>query len=63
MHFLIPFCIAIIYTFLPQISGHGSLIDPPNRSIAWKYGFKTPPNYCDSCLHCGDYDVLLLLLF
>ncbi|RWS06298.1 uncharacterized protein B4U79_02654, partial [Dinothrombium tinctorium] len=33
------------------------LIEPPSRSTAWRYGFKTPPNYNDHELFCGGFHV------
>lgn len=52
----------ILYLFLSlfvlsQVDGHGRLIDPPARSTAWRYGFKTPVNYNDNELYCGGYTV------
>lgn len=37
------------------VQGHGRLIEPPSRSSAWRYGFKTPPNYNDHEIYCGGY--------
>ncbi|PSN34725.1 hypothetical protein C0J52_20991 [Blattella germanica] len=33
---------------------HGMLMDPVNRSSMWRKGFKTPPNYTDMGLFCGE---------
>lgn len=35
----------LIICNLPQINGHGRLIEPPSRASAWRYGFATPANY------------------
>ncbi|XP_045212254.2 uncharacterized protein LOC123563489 isoform X2 [Mercenaria mercenaria] len=48
---VLPLC------WLPGISGHGRLIDPPSRSSMWRYGFKNPPNYDDNQLYCGGVQV------
>ncbi|RWS10759.1 uncharacterized protein B4U80_01558 [Leptotrombidium deliense] len=42
------------------VAGHGMLIDPPSRSSAWRFGFKTPINYNDNELFCGGFLVSLL---
>ncbi|XP_041673790.1 uncharacterized protein LOC108104322 isoform X1 [Drosophila eugracilis] len=36
-------------------NGHGRLIDPPGRASAWRFGFKTPPDYNDHELYCGGF--------
>ena len=36
-----------------SITGHGRLIEPPARSSAWQFGFKTPINYNDIEIYCG----------
>ncbi|KAL4216325.1 hypothetical protein ACF0H5_024052 [Mactra antiquata] len=36
-----------------QIHGSGSLYDPPNRAVMWKYGFHTGKNYNYMQLNCG----------
>ena len=38
--------------------GHGMMIDPPQRSSMWRYGFpKAPKNYNDNQLFCGGFSV------
>ncbi|XP_034248531.1 uncharacterized protein LOC117649680 [Thrips palmi] len=34
-------------------AGHGRLIDPPSRASAWRFGFKSPPDYNDMQGWCG----------
>lgn len=41
--------------WLPLISGHGRLIDPPSRSSMWRLGFDNPRNYNDMELFCGGF--------
>lgn len=45
--------VGILLQVLDVCRGHGSMIEPPSRSSAWRYGFKTPPNYSDTELNCG----------
>ncbi|XP_003745551.1 uncharacterized protein LOC100901357 [Galendromus occidentalis] len=44
---LVTLCVANV------VEGHGRLTEPPGRSTAWRFGFKTPPNYNDNELFCG----------
>lgn len=43
----------ILLQVIDVCKGHGSLIEPPSRSSAWRFGFKTPINYDDMSLNCG----------
>ncbi|XP_044261454.1 uncharacterized protein LOC123009310 [Tribolium madens] len=52
--FIGPLAFLFVF-FLPRISGHGRLIDPPSRASAWRYGFDTPHNYNDHELFCGGF--------
>ncbi|XP_018579161.1 uncharacterized protein LOC108917166 [Anoplophora glabripennis] len=47
--------LAIFCSNIPQIFGHGRLIEPPSRASAWRYGFDTPHNYNDHELFCGGF--------
>lgn len=40
-----------------EIFGHGYMIDPPNRSSAWRKGFDTPKNHDDNGIYCGGHAV------
>ena len=40
-----------------HVRGHGRLVEPPSRSSAWRFGFKTEPNYNDHELFCGGFTV------
>lgn len=51
------FLAVLQFYWLPGISGHGRLIDPPSRSSMWRYGFNNPPNYDDNQLYCGGVQV------
>ena len=42
---------------LPSVQGHGFLMMPPQRSVAYKYGFGVPPNYNHMGLNCGGAGV------
>lgn len=49
--------LAILIANLLQINGHGMVMDPVNRSSAWKKNFTTPVNWDDSGLFCGGIGV------
>ncbi|CAG2175745.1 unnamed protein product, partial [Oppiella nova] len=38
-----------------NVWAHGRLIDPPSRSSAWRFGYKTKINYNDNELFCGGF--------
>lgn len=38
-----------------QVHGHGMVLEPPNRSSMWRYGFPTPLNYQDNENFCGGF--------
>lgn len=40
-----------------DVTGHGGMIEPPMRSVAWKYGFDAPVNYDWMGLFCGGLHV------
>lgn len=45
---------------IPQILGHGMLMEPVNRLSAWRLGFNTPVNYDDNANFCGGWAVSLI---
>lgn len=47
--------VAFLVVAVPQVLGHGRLIEPPSRASAWRYGFNTPHNYNDHELFCGGF--------
>ncbi|XP_046551505.1 mucin-5AC-like [Haliotis rubra] len=47
------FCICLMV--LPDVQGHGRLVEPPSRSSMWRYGFDNPRNYNDNELYCGGF--------
>lgn len=51
------FGVMLFLAGLATVDGHGRLIDPVGRSSAWRYGFNTPPNYSDTSLYCGGFNV------
>ena len=55
-------CVIIVILQRGFVKGHGGLIEPPMRSIAWRYGFDTPVNYDWNGLFCGGYDVSIYYL-
>ncbi|KAK3580517.1 hypothetical protein CHS0354_009469 [Potamilus streckersoni] len=52
--------VAILHLIsIQDASGHGALIEPPMRSVLWKYGFHTPINYNYTELYCGGFQKFL----
>lgn len=50
--------IFIVLCQLQQITGFARLVDPPQRSSLWRYGYKgAPVNERDGELNCGGFDV------
>lgn len=45
----------VLLNLFDQISGHGYLWDPVNRSSRWRTGANAPVNYNDNGLWCGGY--------
>lgn len=43
--------------FVHSISGHGMLLDPPNRSSLWRYNSLAVANYNDNQNFCGGFSV------
>ncbi|KAK4036923.1 hypothetical protein OUZ56_028967 [Daphnia magna] len=39
------------------IVGHGMMLNPPQRSSMFRFGFAVPPNYNDNSLNCGGFGV------
>ena len=37
------------------VSSHGRFIEPPSRTSAWRFGFKTPTNHIDHGTNCGGF--------
>ncbi|KAH8292653.1 hypothetical protein KR044_003359, partial [Drosophila immigrans] len=45
----------VFSSYYSIVKAHGRLIEPPSRASAWRYGFKTPPDYNDHELYCGGF--------
>ncbi|KAL4216329.1 hypothetical protein ACF0H5_024056 [Mactra antiquata] len=46
---------AILFTRINHVTSHGRLINPAQRSSAWRYGYNTPANYNDMENFCGGF--------
>lgn len=57
---LIQISIFIGCLFINEISGHGMLLEPPNRSSLWRYNPDAPANYNDNENFCGGASVRIL---
>ncbi|KAH3809987.1 uncharacterized protein LOC127835722 [Dreissena polymorpha] len=53
MEYFHLFLLVVMVMMVSEVKGHGRMIDPPQRSTAWRYGFDTPPNFTDMGLNCG----------
>ncbi|XP_045183890.2 uncharacterized protein LOC123542238 [Mercenaria mercenaria] len=51
-YLLILFIVTLV-DIISHVQGSGSLYDPPNRAVMWKYGFHTQKNYNYMQLNCG----------
>ncbi|XP_067682186.1 uncharacterized protein [Haliotis asinina] len=49
----LPGTFAVFALCLVAVTGHGRLMDPPQRSSMWRDGFNTTANYDDNQLNCG----------
>ncbi|KAF5300927.1 hypothetical protein FQR65_LT09090 [Abscondita terminalis] len=49
------FGVAIFNAVVVSISGHGMMLDPPNRSSLWRYNSSFPKNYDDNQNFCGGF--------
>lgn len=56
---LVALLAAILSGFaVVMVHGHGSLIDPAQRSALWDYGYPgAVPNYDYTGLNCGGFNV------
>ena len=46
-----------LFLAIPEVEGHGRLVEPPSRASMWRFGYDNPPNYSDSGLFCGGSSV------
>ncbi|XP_065168104.1 uncharacterized protein [Atheta coriaria] len=49
-------CVALTLVVL-EVSGHGMMLDPPNRSSLWRFDDEAPINYNDNENFCGGAGV------
>ena len=51
-------CLLVLQFFsFKYINGHGRLMDPVNRSSAWRYNYSNPQNWDDNQNYCGGANV------
>uniref|UniRef100_A0A1Q3FMC2 Putative chitin binding domain protein n=1 Tax=Culex tarsalis TaxID=7177 RepID=A0A1Q3FMC2_CULTA len=55
--FVLVAALAAATLMVPQISGHGMVLDPIARGSRWRCNGKAPRNYDDNGLYCGGYFV------
>ena len=49
--------LALFFTVVSFVRGHGYLKVPPSRASRWRYGFPGPTEYTDNQLSCGGRNV------
>jgi len=60
MTFIKLFVLTLISAInLQEIYEHGMMLDPINRSSAWRKVFPVKPNYSDKEHFCGGYGVCI----
>ena len=42
-------------SFMSFVSPHGRFIEPPSRTSAWRFGFRTPSHHNDHETNCGGF--------
>ncbi|XP_046584440.1 uncharacterized protein LOC124291499 [Haliotis rubra] len=50
----------VCYILVAMVTARGRMVDPPNRSSLWRYGYQLPINRNDSDLTCGANLTLFL---
>ncbi|XP_021372695.1 uncharacterized protein LOC110462822 [Mizuhopecten yessoensis] len=45
----------MVFQYPGGVEAHGSMVEPPQRSVMWAYGFNTPKNYNYNGLNCGGF--------
>lgn len=55
--FKLIFTIFASVSAFEKVSGHGMMLDPPNRSSLWRYDPTAPINYNDNEVFCGGFGV------
>lgn len=49
--------LAVSLSMFGHVTSHGRMIQPAQRSSAWRFGFDNPVNYDDNGLFCGGAGV------
>ena len=65
MAFQVIYLMLLVLLVLQQsttVFGHGGMVEPPMRSIMWRYGFESPVNYDWNALYCGGRQVSYFIL-
>ncbi|KAJ3649516.1 hypothetical protein Zmor_021256 [Zophobas morio] len=43
----------VVFAYLEEASGHGMMLDPPNRGSLWRFDWRQPAHYNDNEFFCG----------
>jgi hypothetical protein len=43
----------VVLAYLEEASGHGMMLEPPNRGSLWRFDWQQPANYNDNEFFCG----------
>ncbi|XP_015837278.1 uncharacterized protein LOC107397412 [Tribolium castaneum] len=49
--------LVILFYIIHKITGHGMMLEPPNRSSLWRFNSSAPINYNDNQNFCGGFSV------
>jgi len=52
---LAPIFLWMLVSMVINVEAHGRMMDPPQRSSMWRFGFNVEPNYNDNSLFCGGF--------
>ena len=52
---LMSFFYLLLLSMINEVWTHGRFIEPPARTSAWRFGFKTPRDYNDHETNCGGF--------
>lgn len=62
--FRLSLMVGLVVVMAPTSTiGHGMMLNPPQRSSMFRFGFPVPPNYDDNGLNCGGFGVSFNSIF
>lgn len=58
---VVKFVLLVALVYIEEASGHGMMLDPPNRASLWRYDWQQPANYNDNEFFCGGVTVSYII--